>query len=134
MRLLAFLFLVPAIALAQDLKVLSGGAAKSLVDPLAASFKGGKVHVQYEPMGKLVESLAQGAQVDMVIVTEETLPRLEKEGRVKRGATVGDIGITLGVLAGASLISDQNRATAESTFDRCTSREDAPPSAARSAS
>lgn len=42
--------------------MLSGGAAKSLVDPMAASFEGGKVQVQYQPMGRLVETLAQGAE------------------------------------------------------------------------
>jgi molybdate transport system substrate-binding protein len=93
--LLAF---VTSTTMAQDLRVLSGGAAKSLVDPLAASFPGGKVEMQYQPMGKLVESLAQGAKVDLVIVTEETLPRLEKEGRVKRGAKpIARVGIGVAV-------------------------------------
>jgi molybdate transport system substrate-binding protein len=83
---------------AQELRVLSGGAAKSLVDPLAASFPGGKVHMEYQPMGKLTQSLAEGAKVDLVIVTEETLPRLEKEGRVKRGAKpVARVGIGVAV-------------------------------------
>src|SRR5882672_4431075 len=84
--LLLFLAGFTSSVFSQELRVLSGGAAKSLVDPLAASFKGGVVKVDYQPMGRLVESLAQGAEVDMVIVTEETLPRLEKEGRVQRGA------------------------------------------------
>jgi molybdate transport system substrate-binding protein len=90
MRLLLLAALLPLSVWAQELRVLSGGAAKSLVDPMAASFTGGAVKVDYQPMGRLVESLAAssqgGADVDMVIVTEETLPRLEKEGRVQRGA------------------------------------------------
>lgn len=95
---LLLLALLPISVWAQDLRVLSGGAAKSLVDPLAASFKGGKLDVQYQPMGKLTESLAQGAKVDMVIVTEEVLPRLEKDGRVKRGARpVARVGIGVAV-------------------------------------
>ena len=79
MKWLALALLLPTALGAQELRVLSGGAAKSLVEPLAASFPGGKVAVQYQPMGKLVDSLAQGAEVDLVIVTEETLPRLERE-------------------------------------------------------
>jgi len=80
------------------LRVLSGGAAKSLVDPLAASFPGAKVDMQYQPMGRLTESLAQGAKVDLVIVTEETLPRLEKEGRVRPGARpIARVGIGVAV-------------------------------------
>ena len=98
MKWLALVMLLPASVLAQDLRVLSGGAAKSLVDPLAASFPGGKVEVQYQPMGKLTESLAQGAKVDLVIVTQDVLPRLEKEGRTKRGAKpIARVGIGVAV-------------------------------------
>ena len=61
--------LLPLAVGAQELRVLSGGAAKSLVEPMAASFPGGKVDVQFQPMGKLFDSLSQGANVDMVIVT-----------------------------------------------------------------
>ena len=82
----------------QELRVLSGGAAKSLVDPLAASFKGGVVKVDYQPMGRLVKSLEEGAEVDMVIVTEETLPGLERQGRVERGAKpIARVGIGVAV-------------------------------------
>ncbi|HKU47597.1 MAG TPA: substrate-binding domain-containing protein [Burkholderiales bacterium] len=99
---LLLLALLPLSVWAQDLRVLSGGAAKSLVDPLAASFRGGKVDMQYQPMGRLTESLAQGTKVDLVIVTEETLPRLEKEGRVKRGARpIARVGIGVAVNASA---------------------------------
>jgi molybdate transport system substrate-binding protein len=98
MKCLALVMLLPVSVLAQDLRVLSGGAAKSLVDPLAASFPGGKVAVQYQPMGKLTESLAQGAKVDLVVVTEEVLPRLVREGRVKRGAKpIARVGIGVAV-------------------------------------
>ena len=92
--LLAALF--PVAVTAQDLRVLSGGAAKSLVEPMAASFPGGKVDVQFQPMGKLFESLAQGANVDMVIVTEEMLPRLQ--GRAQPGArAIARVGIGVAV-------------------------------------
>jgi molybdate transport system substrate-binding protein len=67
----------PIAVMGQEIRVLSGGAAKSLVDPLAASFPGGKVHMRYEPMGKLVQSLDAGADVDMVIVTTETVPSIQ---------------------------------------------------------
>ena len=90
--------LVPLAVTAQDVRLLSGGAAKSLVDPLAASFTHGKVSVQYQPMGKLVESLAQGAEVDMVIVTEETLPKLQEITKTKAKATpVARVGIGVAV-------------------------------------
>jgi molybdate transport system substrate-binding protein len=98
MRWLLLAALLPLSVGAQELRVLSGGAAKSLVDPLAASFKNGVAKVDYQPMGRLVESLAQGAEVDMIIVTEETLPRLEREGRVQRGAKpIARVGIGVAV-------------------------------------
>ena len=99
MRSVALIALLMPMALnAQELRVLSGGAAKSLLEPLAASFPGGKVDVRYQPMGPLAESLAQGAQVDLVVVTEETLPRLERQNLVKRGAKpIARVGIGVAV-------------------------------------
>ncbi|HZE62027.1 MAG TPA: substrate-binding domain-containing protein [Burkholderiales bacterium] len=98
MRFLLLALALPVTVWAQELHVLSGGAAKSLVEPLAASFSGGKVNVQFQPMGKLFETLAAGANVDMVVVTEEMLPRLEKEGRMQKGAKpIARVGIGVAV-------------------------------------
>jgi molybdate transport system substrate-binding protein len=88
--------LVPLTVGAQELHVLSGGAAKSLVEPMAAAFPAGKVDVQFQPMGKLFESLSGGANVDMVIVTEETVPRLRD--RAQPGArAIARVGIGVAV-------------------------------------
>lgn len=96
MRLLLLACVLPLSVWAQELHVLSGGAAKSLVEPLAASFPGGQVNVQFQPMGKLFESLAQGANVDMVVVTEEMVPRLQ--GRAQPGARpIARVGIGVAV-------------------------------------
>jgi len=99
MKRFAFIVLLMPLALgAQELRVLSGGAAKSLVDPLARSFRQAKVEVRYQPMGPLADSLAQGAEVDLVIVTEETLPRLERQNLVRRGAKpIARVGIGVAV-------------------------------------
>ena len=99
MKRFAFIMLLMPLALgAQELRVLSGGAAKSLVDPLARSFRQAKVEVRYQPMGPLAESLAQGAEVDLVIVTDETLPRLERQNLVRRGAKpIARVGIGVAV-------------------------------------
>jgi len=99
MRCLALvLLLAPAALGAQELRVLSGGAAKSLVEPLAKTFPHAKVEVRYQPMGPLVDALAQGAQADLVVVTEETLPRLERANLVQRGARpIARVGIGVAV-------------------------------------
>ena len=97
--LVFFLFLFSPQVFADEIKVLSGGAAKSLVDPLAASLKGHTVKVEYQPMGRLVQSLASGAQVDMVIVTSEVYPSLERDGRVAPGSgkAIARVGIGVAV-------------------------------------
>ena len=74
---------------AEELRVLSGGAAKSLVDPLAASFKGATVKMDYQPMGKLVQSLKAGDPADMVIVTTEVLPSLQLNGKAIARVGIG---------------------------------------------
>ena len=62
-RVALIVLLAPLALCAQELRVLSGGAAKSLLEPLAASFPHAKVEVRYQSMGPLAESLAQGAAV-----------------------------------------------------------------------
>jgi molybdate transport system substrate-binding protein len=74
---------------AEEIRVLSGGAAKSLVDPLAASFKGATVKVVYQPMGKLTQSLKEGDPADMVIVTTEVLPSLQLQGKAIARVGIG---------------------------------------------
>jgi molybdate transport system substrate-binding protein len=83
MRALVFLAIVavPGLVFSEEIKVLSGGAAKSFIDPLAASFAGHTVKIEYQPMGRLTKSLAEGAVVDMVVVTSEVAEQLRLQGR-----------------------------------------------------
>src|SRR6267142_7287829 len=83
----------------EEIRVLSGGAARAFVEPLASSFPGHTVKVEYQPMGRLVQSLAGGYQADMVVVTSEVLPRLERDGRVAAGGgrPVARVGIGVAV-------------------------------------
>ena len=90
MKLLWALLLAASLnAYGEEIRVLSGGAAKSLVDPLAKSFKGATVHVEYQPMGKLVQSLKAGDPADMVIVTTEVLPSLQLNGKAIARVGIG---------------------------------------------
>jgi molybdate transport system substrate-binding protein len=89
MKLFLALLLVSSWVHAEEIRVLSGGAAKSLVDPLAKSFKGGTVQVEYQPMGKLVQSLKAGDAADMVIVTTEVLPTLQLNGKAIARVGIG---------------------------------------------
>ncbi len=89
MKLFLFLLGFSSFVAAEEIRVLSGGAAKSLVEPLAASFKGGTVKVDYQPMGKLVQSLKAGDPADMVIVTTEVLPSLQLQGKAIARVGIG---------------------------------------------
>ena len=89
---LALAAAIPVAARA-EIRVISGGAAKAFVQPLARSFKsefGHAVLLDFQPMGALVKSLASGQSADMVIVTSEVLEQLDREGKLPNG--VGGIG------------------------------------------
>jgi molybdate transport system substrate-binding protein len=62
----------------EEIRVLSGGAARSFVEPLAKTFHH-PVKLEYQAMGQLVKTLsASGApRYDMVIVTTEVAEKLQ---------------------------------------------------------
>lgn len=80
------------------IRVLSGGAVQTFVRPLAESFAGDTVEVEFQPMGKLVKTLADGYPADVVIVTQEIVQKLNLEG-----TPVARVGVGVGVREGAPL-------------------------------
>ena len=72
--LLVVLQIVCGAAHAEGIRVLSGGAARGFVEPLAKTFAQ-PVKIEYQPMGRLLQSIGPG--VDMVIVTSEVLEKLQ---------------------------------------------------------
>jgi molybdate transport system substrate-binding protein len=99
MRLVAFsiLFTLVNAGWADEIRVLSGGAARHAVEPLIASFPGHKVTLDFQTMGKLQQSLAAGQSADLLIVTTEVLERLEKGGRVPAGKATPLARVGIGV-------------------------------------
>ena len=91
--LVVLLTMIPLSGFCDDIKVLSGGAAKSFIDPLAATFTGHTVKIDYQPMGRLTKSLAAGAPADMVVVTEEVVPSL----KLGSGTPLARVGIGVAV-------------------------------------
>jgi molybdate transport system substrate-binding protein len=80
------------------IRVLSGGAVQTFVRPLAESFPGDQVEVEFQPMGKLVKALGDGYPADVVVVTEEVLARLEL-----KGTPIARVGVGVGVRENAPL-------------------------------
>jgi molybdate transport system substrate-binding protein len=88
-------FLFPVKVFSEEIHVLSGGAARGFVEPLAASFPGHTVKLEYQTMGQLVKTMASPdtARYDMVIVTTEVLDKL----RLKDARPLARVGIGVAV-------------------------------------
>jgi molybdate transport system substrate-binding protein len=100
-----FLGMASSMAHADQLNVLSGGAAKSFIEPLAASFQGHTVKLEFQPMGKLTKSLADGYPADMVVVTSEVVEQLRNERQLdfSRSKPIARVGIGVAVHESAPL-------------------------------
>jgi molybdate transport system substrate-binding protein len=94
-----FLGMASSVAHADQISVLSGGAAKSFIEPLAASFQGHSVKLEFQPMGKLTKSLADGYPADMVVVTSEVVEQLRNERQLdfSRAKPLARVGIGVAV-------------------------------------
>jgi molybdate transport system substrate-binding protein len=99
MRFLVLAFLLPfmSAAWADEIKVLSGGAARHALEPMVASFPGHKVSFDFQTMGRLQQSLAAGQKADLLVVTTEVLERLEKDGKLPAGRAVPLARVGIGV-------------------------------------
>jgi molybdate transport system substrate-binding protein len=97
MKILVVLALFSTSVFSEEIKVLSGGAARHAVEPLAATFPGHKVSFDFQTMGRLQQSLAAGQSADMLIVTTEVAERLEKDGRVPAGKSTPLARVGIGV-------------------------------------
>jgi molybdate transport system substrate-binding protein len=92
-----------SISQAEEIRVLSGGAAKSFIEPLAASFPGHTVKVEFQPMGRLTKSLAEGYAADMVVVTAEVLQQIKNQVKSESAKPIARVGIGVAVHENAPL-------------------------------
>jgi len=89
--------MVATMAHADQISVLSGGAAKSFIEPLAKTFPGHTVKLEFQPMGRLTKSLAAGYPADMVVVTSEVLDQVKGQVRIDRAKPIARVGIGVAV-------------------------------------
>jgi len=99
MKLLVLLVFFSCSAFSEEIKVLSGGAARGFVEPIAATLPGHSVKFDFQTMGRLQQSLAAGQSADMLIITTEVVERLEKDGRIPagKGTPLARVGIGVAV-------------------------------------
>ena len=77
------------------LRVLSGGAALSLVKELAPAFErecGCAVDGTFDAVGSILRRLRRGAPADVLILTTALIADLERDGEVVAGSAV-DLGV-----------------------------------------
>jgi molybdate transport system substrate-binding protein len=97
--LIVVLGMVSTMAHADQISVLSGGAAKSFLEPLAATFKGHAVRLEFQPMGRLTKSLADGYPADLVVITSEVAEQLRGGATLdfSRAKPIARVGIGVAV-------------------------------------
>ena len=100
---LLFLGIASTMAHADQISVLSGGAATSFIEPLAKTFPGHTVKLEFQPMGKLTKSLADGYQADMVVVTSEVLDQVKNQVRIDQAKPIARVGIGVAVHESAAI-------------------------------
>ena len=96
-------------AKAADLQIVSGGAFKQVLTPLAAQYEkesGKKLNVTYQTVGQHLKLIASGQETfDVAVLTPEAIDGLIKEGKVTAGsrADLAKTGVGVVVKAGAPL-------------------------------
>jgi len=93
---------------AAELRILSAGAAKSVVADMIPAFEqksGHKVVIEYSPVGPIMKRLAEGEQRDIVVLSEETMVEAAKKGWTAPATVseVGRVGMGVAVKEGAPL-------------------------------
>ena len=96
----------PARAHAAELQVLSAGAMRSIVTDLGAAFEketGHTLKFNFATVGVIKAKLAEATPVDVVIMTDEAMRDMARQGAVAEGTwtAIGRTGIGVGVRDGA---------------------------------
>ncbi len=101
----ATLTALPA-AHAAELHILSAGAAKSVVAEAVLAFEkktGAKITAEYMPVGPIIKRLAEGAESDLVVLSQETMAQASEKGWILPPSLmqVGRVGLAVAVKEGA---------------------------------
>ena len=95
-------------AVAADIRVLSAGAAKSAMVPLAEAFarrSGHNVDIDFGTMGLIQERLSKGATADVLVLAAEVADALEKTEAILGNSrrVLARVGVGVAVREGAAL-------------------------------
>jgi molybdate transport system substrate-binding protein len=103
---LLFMAVAPSIALASDLRVLSGSGVQPVMNEIIPQFErtsGHRVSIVYGTVGEMAGRVQNGEVADMVIASEPQIESLEKLGKVVAGTRtdLAKTGVGLFVRKGA---------------------------------
>jgi molybdate transport system substrate-binding protein len=102
-------FVTPHIVEAAEMKIISGGAFKQVLNDLVVQYEketGNKADVIYRTVGQHLKLIAGGEEkFDVAVLTPEAIDALAQEGKVVRGsrADLAKTGVGVVVKAGAPL-------------------------------
>jgi molybdate transport system substrate-binding protein len=91
---------LPPAAFSQDIHVLSGGAARGFIEPLAAKYTRHRIVIEFQTMGQVQKTMtgADARKYDMLIVTPEVAQKLKLDAK-----PLARVGIGVAVHEGAPL-------------------------------
>ena len=95
-------------ALASELLVWSAGAAQTPLSILISDYQkasGNTVKVEFAPVGVLVKRLADGGRPDVLIVSQDVVANVEKNGWTVPGTAspIGRVGVGIAIKEGAPM-------------------------------
>jgi molybdate transport system substrate-binding protein len=105
MAVAACALVLPAIADAADIRILSPGATEGALSEILPQFEkatGHKTSIEYGPVGGLAARVAKGEAVDVVILSDAVADQLRDQGKTAAGSQVviAKVGIGLFVRKG----------------------------------
>ena len=91
-------------ALAAEVKVLTAGAFKPVVQDLADRFAAGgdRLVIENDTAGALMRRIEGGEAFDVVVVTDQGIERLRTQGRITEPMRLAEVGIAIAVRDGAA--------------------------------
>ncbi len=101
-------FVLTAAALASEVVVWSAGAAQTPLSLLVQDYQkssGNTVKVEYAPVGVLLKRLAEGGRPEVLIVSQDVVANVEKNGWTVPGTAspIGRVGVGIAIKEGAPM-------------------------------
>ena len=104
----ALAWTAPAVARADEVRVLAAGAAKAALEKVAPAFQsatGHTMHASFDTVGTQRDRVLKGEAADLVVLSDSAIAQLATAGRLtgEQRQFIGDVAVSLAVRAGAAV-------------------------------